>query len=186
MQVTKLFSKSALCCAVVISALTLSTAYAEGGFKVGYVSLDRLIAESAPAKKARATLDKEFKSREKNLEKNATSLRDAQQKYEKDFPNLTDEQRAARETEIGKNVEAFEAERTAFETDLSNAQNKLLQDLLPPNNLQNHRMYSDNMGQHNKAFCHQGLVNNLHYNHNKVNPLHQLCKYCYHKQFRHM
>lgn len=130
MQVTKLFSKSALCCAVVISALTLSTAYAEGGFKVGYVSLDRLIAESAPAKKARATLDKEFKSREKNLEKNATSLRDAQQKYEKDFPNLTDEQRAARETEIGKNVEAFEAERTAFETDLSNAQNKLLQDLL--------------------------------------------------------
>lgn len=130
MQVTKLFSKSALCFAVVISALTLSTAYAEGGFKVGYVSLDRLIAESAPAKKARATLDKEFKSREKNLEKNATSLRDAQQKYEKDFPNLTDEQRAARETEIGKNVEAFEAERTAFETDLSNAQNKLLQDLL--------------------------------------------------------
>mgnify|MGYP003592404091 FL=1 len=130
MQVTKLFSKSALCCAVVISALTLSTAYAEGGFKVGYVSLDRLIAESAPAKKARATLDKEFKSCEKNLEKNATSLRDAQQKYEKDFPNLTDEQRAARETEIGKNVEAFEAERTAFETDLSNAQNKLLQDLL--------------------------------------------------------
>lgn len=130
MQVTKLFSKSALCCAVVISALTLSTAYAEGGFKVGYVSLDRLIAESAPAKKARATLDKEFKSREKNLEKNATSLRDAQQKYEKDFPNLTDEQRAARETEIGKNFEAFEAERTAFETDLSNAQNKLLQDLL--------------------------------------------------------
>ncbi|MCE1160825.1 MAG: OmpH family outer membrane protein [Burkholderiales bacterium] len=130
MQVAKLFSKSALFCATVISALTLSTAYAEGGFKVGYVSLDRLIAESAPAKKARATLDKEFKSREKALERNATSLRDAQQKYEKDFPNLTDEQRAARETEIGKNIEAFEAERTAFETDLSNAQNKLLQDLL--------------------------------------------------------
>lgn len=130
MQITKLFSKSVLCCAAVIGALTLSTAYAEGGFKVGYVSLDRLIAESAPAKKARATLDKEFKSREKALERNATSLRNAQQKYEKDFPNLTDEQRAARETEIGKNIEAFEMERAAFETDLSNAQNKLLQDLL--------------------------------------------------------
>ena len=64
------------------------------------------------------------------MEKNATNLRDAQQKYEKDFPNLTDEQRAARESAIGKSIEAFEMERASFETDLSNAQNKLLQDLL--------------------------------------------------------
>ncbi|MBP6241206.1 MAG: OmpH family outer membrane protein [Hydromonas sp.] len=114
----------------VIGALALNTVHADGGFKVGYVSLDRLIAESTPAKKARMSLDKEFKSREKALEKNATNLRDAQQKYEKDFPNLTDEQRAARESAIGKSIEAFEMERASFETDLSNAQNKLLQDLL--------------------------------------------------------
>jgi outer membrane protein len=110
--------------------LALNTVHADGGFKVGYVSLDRLIAESTPAKKARMSLDKEFKSREKALEKNATNLRDAQQKYEKDFPSLTDEQRAARESAIGKSIEAFEMERASFETDLSNAQNKLLQDLL--------------------------------------------------------
>jgi outer membrane protein len=114
----------------VIGALALNTVHADGGFKVGYVSLDRLIAESTPAKKARMSLDKEFKSREKALEKNATNLRDAQQKYEKDFPSLTDEQRAARESAIGKSIEAFEMERASFETDLSNAQNKLLQDLL--------------------------------------------------------
>ncbi|MBS1174892.1 MAG: skp [Burkholderiaceae bacterium] len=130
MQMIKILNKSAMVCVTIIGALTLNVAYAEGGFKVGYVSLDRLIAESAPAKKARATLDKEFKSREKSLEQNATNLRDAQQKYEKDFPNLTDEQRAARESEIGKNIELFETERASFETDLSNAQNKLLQDLL--------------------------------------------------------
>ena len=96
MQATKLFNKAAICCVAVIGALALNTVHADGGFKVGYVSLDRLIAESTPAKKARMSLDKEFKSREKALEKNATNLRDAQQKYEKDFPNLTDEQRAAR------------------------------------------------------------------------------------------
>ena len=130
MQATKLFNKAAICCVAVIGALALNTVHADGGFKVGYVSLDRLIAESTPAKKARMSLDKEFKSREKALEKNATNLRDAQQKYEKDFPNLTDEQRAARESAIGKSIEAFEMERASFETDLSNAQNKLLQDLL--------------------------------------------------------
>ena len=130
MQMIKILNKSAMVCVAIIGALSLNMAHAEGGFKVGYVSLDRLIAESAPAKKARASLDKEFKSREKSLENNATGLRDAQQKYEKDFPNLTDEQRAARELEIGKAIESFETERASFETDLSNAQNKLLQDLL--------------------------------------------------------
>ena len=64
------------------------------------------------------------------MEKNASALRETQQKYEKDFPNLNDEQRTAREAAIGKDIDAFEAERAAFETDLSNAQNKLLQDLL--------------------------------------------------------
>ena len=99
-------------------------------FKVGYVSLDRLLAESAPAKNARATLDKNFKSRERGLEQKAADIRNKQQVYEKDFPKLTDEQRAQREAEIGKAVEAFDTERTAFETELSQAQNKLLQDLL--------------------------------------------------------
>jgi outer membrane protein len=130
MQMANILSKSAIVCMVMLSSLGLNTVYAEGGFKVGYVSLDRLIAESAPAKKARASLDKEFKSREKSLEKNATNLRDMQQKYENDFPKLTDEQRAARELQIGKDIETFETERASFETDLANAQNKLLQDLL--------------------------------------------------------
>ena len=105
-------------------------AHAGDGFKVGYVSLDRLIAESAPAKKARASLDKDFKAREKSLEKHAAKLRESQQKYEKEFPGLSNDQRSEREASIGKDLEAFEVERTAFETDLGNAQNKLLQDLL--------------------------------------------------------
>ena len=45
-----------------IMALALPSfpAMAAQDFKVGYVSLDRLLAESAPAKNARATLDKNF------------------------------------------------------------------------------------------------------------------------------
>ena len=75
-------------------------------------------------------MDKNFKSRERGLEQKAADIRNKQQVYEKDFPKLTDEQRAQREAEIGKAVEAFDTERTAFETELSQAQNKLLQDLL--------------------------------------------------------
>ncbi len=106
------------------------TAQASESCKIGYVSLDRLIAESAPAKKARATLDKDFKSREHALDKSAAKLREAQQKYEKEFPNLSDDQRTARESAITKDIERFESERTSFETELADAQNALLQDLL--------------------------------------------------------
>ena len=48
-------------------------------FKVGYVSLARLLAVSAPAKNARATLDKNFKSRERGLEQKAADIRNKQQ-----------------------------------------------------------------------------------------------------------
>ena len=115
-----------------IMALALPSfpAMAAQDFKVGYVSLDRLLAESAPAKNARATLDKNFKSRERGLEQKAADIRAKQQAYEKDFPKLTDEQRVQREAEIGKAVEAFDTERTTFETELSQAQNNLLQNLL--------------------------------------------------------
>lgn len=118
----------ALCSACVLASFNY--AWAADVFKVGYVSLDRLIAESAPAKKARASLDKEFKSREKALEKSSARLRDAQHKYERDYDKLSAAQRTEREADISKELELFETDRASFETDLANAQNKLLQDLL--------------------------------------------------------
>ncbi|TDR31681.1 OmpH family outer membrane protein [Hydromonas duriensis] len=99
-------------------------------FKMGYVSLDRLMAESAPAKTARSTLDSQFKPREASLDTKAAAIRSKQQAYEKDFPKLTDAQRAEREKDLGQSMDAFEAERAKFEEDLSVAQNKMLQDLL--------------------------------------------------------
>ena len=99
-------------------------------FKVGYVSLDRLLAESTPAKTARVALDRDFKARERVLEKKAADIRTKQQSYEKNFSSLTDEQKVQREDEIGQAIDAFDKDRMTFESELSQAQNKLLQDLL--------------------------------------------------------
>lgn len=120
---------------LVFSLCLTPTVYAQTAFKMGYVSLDRLLAESAPAKQARTSLDKQFKSRERALDKKAADIRTQQQEYEKNFPKLNDAQRAEREQIISKAVESFDSERTAFETELSNAQNQLLQDLLKKANM---------------------------------------------------
>lgn len=122
--------KLSLICAALMSTVAMSTTAMAQQFKVGYVSLDRLMAESAPAKSARSTLDSQFKSRENALDAKAASIRSKQQAYEKDFPSLTDAKRADREKELAQNMDAFEAERVKFEEDLSSAQNKVLQNLL--------------------------------------------------------
>lgn len=116
--------------ATLLSLGAASTAALAQDFKVGYVSLDRLVAESGMAKAARNELEGKFKSREKGLDSKAAAIRAKQQGYEKDFPNLTEPQKEAREKELAQSMEAFETERAKFEEELSNAQNQLLQNLL--------------------------------------------------------
>ncbi len=116
--------------ATLLSLGAASTAALSQEFKVGYVSLDRLVAESGMAKAARSELEGKFKSREKGLDSKAAAIRAKQQAYEKDFPNLTAPQKEAREKELAQSMEAFETERAKFEEELSNAQNQLLQNLL--------------------------------------------------------
>lgn len=99
-------------------------------FKVGYVSLDRLIAESSIAKAARSELESKFKAREKGLDSKAEAIRNKQQAYEKDFPSLSAAQKETRERALSQDMEAFESERAKFEGELSTAQNQLLQNLL--------------------------------------------------------
>jgi outer membrane protein len=126
----KFFAKYLAGCVCMLSIFWAQNAWAGDEFKVGYVSLDRLISEAEPAKKARARLDKEFKAREKALDKSSERAREAQREYERDFDRLSPEQRTQQETLIRKELELFETDRASFETDLANAQNKLLQDLL--------------------------------------------------------
>ena len=99
-------------------------------FKVGYVSLDRLVAESGLAKASRVELESKFKSREKGLDAKSASIRAKQQAYEKDFPSLSNAQKEAREKDLAQEIDAFETERAKFESELSTAQNQLLQTLL--------------------------------------------------------
>ena len=60
--------------ATLLSLGATSTAALAQDFKVGYVSLDRLVAESGMAKGARNELEGKFKSREKGLDSKAAAF----------------------------------------------------------------------------------------------------------------
>lgn len=113
-----------------ISSCVLSFSSFAQEFKVGYVSLERLMAESLPAKVARSELEAKFKMREKNLDTTSASIRLMQQSYEKNFSSLSATQKEEREKELLKTIKIFEADRTSYESDLSSAQSKSLQSLL--------------------------------------------------------
>lgn len=115
---------------LVISSCVLSFSSFAQEFKVGYVSLERLMAESLPAKAARSELEAKFKMREKNLDTTSASIRLMQQSYEKNFSSLSATQKEEREKELLKTIKIFEADRTSYESDLSSAQSKSLQSLL--------------------------------------------------------
>lgn len=119
----------------ILLALALGLSSASGlavaqEFKMGYVSLERILVDSVPAKKARADLEARFKAREKALDQKAASIRANQQGYEKESPKLSEAQRKEREADLTNSMEAFNVERSKFEEELAQAQSQMLKSLL--------------------------------------------------------
>lgn len=119
----------------ILFALALGLSSASGlavaqEFKMGYVSLERILVDSVPAKKARADLEVRFKAREKALDQKAASIRANQQGYEKESPKLSEAQRKEREADLTNSMEAFNVERSEFEEELAQAQSQMLKSLL--------------------------------------------------------
>ncbi|MBL8540753.1 MAG: OmpH family outer membrane protein [Betaproteobacteria bacterium] len=83
------------------SLLGLGNAYAEE-LRIGIVRTDRILQESAPMIKAQKKLEKEFASREQELQKVAKQARDLQSQLEKEGVTLPESDRRAKEQELNR------------------------------------------------------------------------------------
>ncbi|MGA0883003.1 MAG: OmpH family outer membrane protein, partial [Burkholderiaceae bacterium] len=81
---------------LVLAAMPASAADA----KVGFVSTDRVLRDSAPAKAAQKKLETEFASKEKELQELVARLRGLSEKLERDAPTMAESERAKRQREI--------------------------------------------------------------------------------------
>ena len=96
-------------------------------FRLGFVSLDRIIKEAVPAKNAQVKLEQEFSKRDKELQTQGVSLKTMADQLEREAPTLSESQRTARQRQLVDLDREFQRKRREFQEDLNTRRNEELQ-----------------------------------------------------------
>ncbi len=96
-------------------------------FRLGFVSLDRIIKEAVPAKNAQVKLEQEFSKREKELQAQGASIKSSAEQLEREAPTLSESQRVTRQKQLVELDRDFQRKRREFQEDLNARRNEELQ-----------------------------------------------------------
>jgi len=99
-------------------------------FRVGLVSLERILRESNMAKASQAKLEQEFSKREKELQGLSSQLKAASEKLEREAPTLAESQRISRQRALVDQDREFQRKQREFQEDLTVRKNEELQVLI--------------------------------------------------------
>jgi outer membrane protein len=109
---------------------TVASAARADDIKIGFVSSERILRESAPAKAAEQKLLQEFSKRDKDLQDTGAKLKAMADKLEKDGPVLAEGELAKRQREVQDADREFQRRQREFREDLNQRKNEELQGLL--------------------------------------------------------
>ena len=107
-------SSLATACAMVTLLGVVPAVQAQETFKVGFVSLERILRDSAAAKAAQTKLEAEFAKRSKDLQDLANRLKPAIEKLEKDAAIMSDTERTRRQREVSDQDKEFQRTQREF------------------------------------------------------------------------
>ena len=94
--------------------------------KIGYVNSERVLREASPAKAAQAKLEAEFGKRDRELNDQATRLKAAADRLEKDLPTLSPTDQQRRQRELVDQDRDLQRKRREFQEDLNQRRNEEL------------------------------------------------------------
>lgn len=103
-------------------------AFAQG--KIGFVNLDRILRDAAPAVRAQKKIEAEFAKRDQELAKIADQVKRLQDTYEKNAPTLSENERRNKEREINDANREFQRKQREFREDLNQRRNEELAGVL--------------------------------------------------------
>lgn len=114
------------------AGLMLSAAAWAGAqdIKIGFVSTERVFREAAPAVKALKKLEKEFASRDQEIQKLGKQVKDLQGVLEKEAVTMSESQRREREAELGRVTRDLQRMQREFREDLNMRKNEELASVL--------------------------------------------------------
>lgn len=122
-----LFRKSTSALHLVLAVFLLSLApLASAEMKVGFVSTERVLRESNPAKASQKKLEAEFAKREKEVQDLANKLRGMSEKLERDATVMAEADRAKRQREIADMERDLQRRQREFREDLNQRRNEEL------------------------------------------------------------
>ncbi|MGL6070867.1 OmpH family outer membrane protein [Craterilacuibacter sp.] len=104
-----------------VLGLALAGPLAAADFKFGYIKIERIYSESAPAQMAQKKLEKEFAPREAELKKLAAKAKDLQTQLGKKPDEAT---RRSIEREMGTLEREYQAKLRDFRDDLNQRRNE--------------------------------------------------------------
>ena len=120
------------CLVLLLGALALGAQAQAEDFRVGFVNTDRIFREANSAKAAQAKLEQEFARREKELNDLGAALKTASDKFEREAPTLSEQQRGQRQKALIDQDREFQRKRREFQEDLNARKNEELQQVLEP------------------------------------------------------
>jgi outer membrane protein len=98
--------------------------------KIGFVDVERIHRESAPAERASKQLEKEFAPRAQELQRREAQLKSLQQQLEKDALIISEGDRRAREQELARQGVEYQRMQREYREDLNLRRNQEISALL--------------------------------------------------------
>jgi outer membrane protein len=112
--------------------LAIATVNAAGAaeLKIGFVDVERISRESAPAERASKQLEKEFAPRQQELQRREAHIKELKVQLEREGVTLSESDRRGKEQELGRANVEFQRMQREFREDLTIRRNQEIQGLM--------------------------------------------------------
>jgi outer membrane protein len=111
-------------------AVSSASGAQQAGARIGFVSLDRILRDAAPAVRAQKKIEAEFSKRDQELQRNAGELKQMQEALERNAVTMSDSDRQRREREFAEATRDFQRKQREFREDLNQRRNEELASVL--------------------------------------------------------
>ncbi|HSC96406.1 MAG TPA: OmpH family outer membrane protein [Burkholderiales bacterium] len=116
--------------AVALTAVAAMGAAAAADMKIGFVDVERISRESAPAERASKQLEKEFAPRQQELQRRETHIKELKGQLDREAMTMTETDRRAREQELARATVEYQRMQREFREDLTIRRNQEIQGLM--------------------------------------------------------
>lgn len=107
-----------------------SAGSAQSGARIGFVSLDRILRDAAPAVRAQKKIEVEFSKRDQELQRSAAQMKQMQEALERNAVTMSESDRQRREREFADATRDFQRKQREFREDLNQRRNEELASVL--------------------------------------------------------